>query len=75
MHQREGTQKLYNIWLNKVPMSIPKVSVFEIDQIREKLIYCLGGQALVYASGGGYQEIVKYLIEHGADANTQGEYN
>jgi len=57
-----------------VLMPTPKVSIIELDWIKEKLIYYLDGKALLNASYKGYQEIVKYLAEHGADINAQGMY-
>ena len=37
-------------------------------------IYCLDSKALVYALGSRHQDIVKYLIEHGANVNAHGVY-
>ena len=38
------------------------------------LIHCPDNKALVYASDRGHQNIVRYLVEHGANVNAQGSY-
>lgn len=47
--------------------------MFELNWIKERLIYCLDCGALLQASLGGHQDIVKYLIDHSANVNAQGK--